>query len=154
MKETQNPLKMILKGSKYKLTSEQTEIYTWLKAQEINTDDDTLNYWSRTYRAQRIMDVVNYAHNRRAKGELIRNIGGWIHKLLITESAIVNDGSKINRELAEQVVRKKNWVSLRIYEKYVRDEVTGDDLPLTISNIDFNRALEALYEKSLLYKKL
>ena len=33
---------------KYPLTMEQATIYLWLRQQKLNTDDDTLHYWSRS----------------------------------------------------------------------------------------------------------
>jgi|GEM_PF-6622135 len=139
---------------KYPLTIEQAKIYLWLRLQKINTDDDTLHYWSRHYPGNRIRDVVNYAHARLCAGDLIKNIGGWISKILKTESAVVNDSCIINRKFAEEFVELRGWSALKIYEKYVKDEITDSDLPLTIAVDEFKRALNALYEKSQLYRNL
>jgi len=139
---------------KYPLTTEQVKIYLWLRVQKLNTDDDTLHYWSRHYPEYRIKDVVNYAHARLFAGDLIKNIGGWISKILKTESAVVNDGCIFNHKFAEEFVKSRGWSELKIYEKYVKDEITESDLPLTIAVDEFKRALNALYEKSQLYNKL
>ena len=136
----------------YKLTRGQAEVYNWLRVQGLNTDNNTLNYWSRQYPAKRIIEVVQFAHARREAGQTIRNIGGWIHKLLKTGVAVSNDVCKSNTEFAQRFIKTKEWKDLNIYEKYVKDMVTGDDLPLTMDNKDFSRALEALYRKSQLYK--
>lgn len=142
------------KKKNFKLTEEQAEVYTWLKEQELNTDDDTLNYWARKYPAHRLKEVVNFGHARRASGQHIPNLGGWVHKLLMNGLAVVNDECKNNREFAEEFARAHKWSDLKIYEKYVRDEVTGDDLPLTMASEAFIRALEALCRKSQLYKNM
>lgn len=139
---------------KYPLTIAQATIYLWLRQQNINTDDDTLHYWSRYYPGDRIRDVVNYAHARLLAGDPIKNVGGWISKILKTESAVVNDVCIFNRKHAEQFVESRGWSALRIYEKYVKDEITESDLPLTIAVNDFKCALNALYEKSEIYKQL
>ncbi len=146
-KSTQNRMAC----EKYSLTLEQAEIYLWLKVQKLNTDDNTLHYWSRQYPGNRIRDVVSYAHARRFAGESIKNIGGWISYLLKTESAVVNDVCMFNRKFAEGFMESRGWSALRIYEKYVKDEVTESDLPLTIAVDEFKRGLNALYEKSQLY---
>jgi hypothetical protein len=138
----------------YKLTREQFEIYCWLKKQGLNTDDETLNYWSRKYPVKRIFEVVMFAKSRRNSGQSIRNIGGWIHKILKTDAPVVNDESQSNREYAKRFMETKRWNELKIYEKYVRDEVTGDDLPLTRPSDDFKREIESLYQRSLLYRNL
>lgn len=138
----------------YPLTMAQATIYLWLRQQNINTDDDTLHYWSRHYPGDRIKDVVNYAHARLLTGDPIKNIGGWIGKMLKTERAVVNEGCISNREHAEQFAESRGWSALKIYEKYVKDEITDSDLPLTISVDEFMRALNALYDKSELYKRL
>jgi hypothetical protein len=136
----------------YKLTSEQNEVYVWLKNQSLNTDDDTLNYWVRKYPKRRIIEVVNFANSRRNGGQSIRNIGGWINKFLMTCIAVVNDECKINNEFLKKFIEINKWPELKIYEKYVKDEITGDDLPLTMAINDFRISLEALYKKSILYR--
>ena len=125
-------------GSPYKLTEEQQKVYDWLKAQGLNVDDDTLNYWARKYPAQRLVDVVRFAHARRAEGQQIRNMGGWIHKLLRDGAAVVTDDCQDNRKFAQQYATANQWASLHIYEKYVKDETTGDDLPLTLPREEFH----------------
>lgn len=139
------------KGSPYKLTEEQQKIYTWLKTQGLNVDDNTLNYWARKYQTQRLVDVVQFALTRRAQGQLIRNVGGWIHKLLKEDLPVVNDNCKGNRQFVEQFAKINQWNSLHIYEKYIKEEVTGDDLSLTMPQNDFKRALEAIYNRRQLY---
>lgn len=138
----------------FKLTEEQTEIYNWLKEQGLNTDDDTLNYWSRKYPSHRLREVVNFGHARRTSGQHIPNLGGWVHKLLMNGLAVVNDECKNNREFAEEFARANKWEDLKIYEKYVKDAVTEDDLPLTMSSEAFIRALESLCRKSQLYRNM
>lgn len=136
----------------FKLTDEQAQVYAWLKQQNLNTDDDTLNYWSRTYSADRIREVVNFANSRIKAGQKIRNVGGWIHKFLLTNLAVSNDVCERNQRFAQKFIKENNWANVKVYEKYMKDEVTGDDLPLTIPPETFERALEALYRKSQLYK--
>ncbi len=62
--------------SPYKLTAEQNRVYLWLKEQKLNVDDDTLNYWTRKYHSQRLVDVVKFAYKRIHEGKQIKNIGG------------------------------------------------------------------------------
>ena len=138
-------------GSPYRLNMEQEEVYLWLKKQELNVDDGTLNFWARKYRAQRLMDVVQFAHARRSEGQQIRNIGGWIHKLLKEDSAVVNNGCIYNSDYAKQYAKAHQWQNLHIYEKYVKDGITSDDLSLTMPQDEFKRALEALHRRSELY---
>lgn len=138
----------------FALTKEQLEIYSWLKTKGLNTDDDTLNYWVRTYKAERLIEVVNFAQQRISEGQEIRNIGGWVHKLLKTGLAVVNDDCKTNRDWAQKFAREKKWTGLTIYEKYVRDKITDSDLPLTMSKDEFARALASLHDRSNLYRHL
>lgn len=140
--------------NKFKLNKEQIAIFNWLRQQGLNTDDNTLAYWSWKYPSNRIIDVVRFAHSRRDSGQHIRNIGGWIQTMLITGMAVVNDVCKSNQNLAQRYAKEAGWIDLKIYEKYVKDDVTQDDLPLTMPQDDFNRALEALHRKSQLYKDL
>lgn len=137
---------------RFKLSKDQLETYTWLKEQQINTDDMTLCYWAKTYPAKRIKEVIEFGYARQKEGQAIRNFGGWISSFLKTGKIVVNDCCKLNREFVKEFVVLKNWPDLKIYEKYVKDDITGDDLSLTIANLDFKRSLEALYNKSQLYK--
>jgi hypothetical protein len=147
MKENTNFL-----AEKFKLTDEQIIVYAWLKEQKINTDDKSLCYWSKKYSSTRIKEVVDFANARIASGQKILNRGGFIHNLLKNGCAVVNDTCKDNREYALEFMKAKNWRDLKIYEKYVKDSVTRDDLPLTITTSEFRRAFEKLYQKSSLYK--
>lgn len=137
--------------SPYKLTEEQQKAYDWLKDQRLNVDENTLNYWARKYPAQRLVDVVTFAYTRLAEGQQIRNMGGWIHKLLKEGATVVTDDCRDNRRTAQQYAKDNKWASLQIYEKYVKDKTTGDDLPLTLPKDEFYRALEALYQRIQLY---
>lgn len=136
---------------KYKLSISQTQIYKWLKEQNINTDDPTLCYWSKTYTEKRLKEVVTYAKNRSQKEE-IRNLGGWIQVILKTNQAVIDDKWNINQNHLKEFLNLNQWDTLKVYEKYIKDSTTGDDLSLTMSTEEFKRSLEALYEKSQLYK--
>ena len=136
---------------KYKLSNDQAEIYKWIKKQSINTDDSTLCYWSKTYSEKRLKEVVSYAKFRFQEGG-IRNLGGWIQNILKTNQIVINDNWKKNQKFLNDFLSSKQWNSLKVYEKYIKDSITGDDLPLTMNEEDFKRSLEALYEKNQLYK--
>ena len=146
-----NPLKNQGR-SFYKLTEEQDKAYCWLKNQKLNVDDNTLNYWARKYHAKRLVDVVKFAYARRAKGQEIRNMGGWIHKMLKDDILVETDECRSNREFAQKYARENNWHGLQTYEKHIKDKTTGDDLPLNLPKNDFLHALEALYQRGQLYK--
>jgi hypothetical protein len=137
---------------KYKLTTEQIEMFAWLKSKNINVDDPTLCYWVKTYPSKRIQEVVDFANARRNAGQNILNIGGWIQKFLKTGQAVVDDNCKANREFSINFTEYRKWKELKIYEKYVKDITTGDDLSLNMNCVDFKIALEALFKKSQLYK--
>jgi hypothetical protein len=117
---------------KYKLSSSQAEIYKWLKEQNINTDDPTLCYWSKTYTEKRLKEVVTYAKARSQKEE-IRNLGGWIQVILKTNQAVIDDKWNINQSWLKEFLNLNQWDTLKVYEKYIKDSTTGDDLSLTIS---------------------
>ena len=136
---------------KYKLSNSQANVYKWLKKQSINTDDPTLCYWTKIYTEKRIKEVVTYAKSRSQK-EDIRNLGGWIQNILKTNQVVIDERSNINLNILKKFLSSKPWNALKIYEKYIKDSITGDDLSLTMNPEIFKRALEALYEKSQLYK--
>jgi hypothetical protein len=57
-----------------------------------------------------------------------------------------------NREFVLEFAKVANWQDIKIYEKYMSDTITNDDLPLTMAPEEFQRQVEALYQKSQLYK--
>lgn len=136
---------------KYKLSSAQADTYKWLKGQNINTDDGTLCYWSKIYTEKRLKEVVIYA-KARSQGEDIKNLGGWIQQMLKTNQIVVTESANKNEEFLRKFLSFRKWNELKIYEKYIKDSITGDDLPFSMNEEDFKRSLEALYAKSLLYK--
>ena len=140
--------------SRFKLNEQQTTTFDWLKQQGLNTDDNTLAFWVLKYSANRLKEVVNFAYARKQSGQNIQNVGGWVHKLLKSGAPVVNNTCKQNRDFAEKYAQEKGWRDLNIYEKYVKDAVTEDDLSLTMLYEDFKRALENLHGKSRLYKDL
>jgi hypothetical protein len=154
LSDANEPLRGRQDKSPYKLTVEQEKVYVWLKCQELNVDDNTLNYWARKYHPQRIVDVVQFAHVRRAEGQQIRNMGGWIHKFLRDGTAVVTNVSQDNRRLAQQYATENQWTSLHIYEKYIKDDTTGDDLSLTLPRDEFLRALESFHQRIQRYSDL
>lgn len=137
---------------RYRLSEEQLEIYGWLKNQNINTDDNTLCYWIKTYKPKRIRDVVNFGKKRREEGQEIRNIGGWIQAFLKSEKLVIDDNCKSNIAVVKQFLDETKWQDLKVYEKHIRDMVTGDDLSLTMGSEEFKRSLESLYQRSQIYK--
>jgi GTP:adenosylcobinamide-phosphate guanylyltransferase len=137
---------------KYRLSIDQIETYEWIKNQKLNTDDNTICYWVKTYERKRIVEVINFAKKRKEKGQDIRNVGGWIQKFLKTGQTVVNDECNDNLNSVKKFLEINNWEDLKIYEKYIKDMVTNDDLPLTMEREEFKRALESLYQKSRLYK--
>ena len=96
--------------------------------------------------------MINFTKKRKEKGQDIRNVGGWVQKFLKTGQAVVNDECNDNLNFVKQFLEINNWEDLKIYEKYIKDLVTKDDLPLTMEREEFKRALESLYQKSRLYK--
>ena len=139
---------------RYKLTVEQAEVYMWLKQQNINTDDSTLCYWAKTYTSKRVREVVNFALLRREEGQDIKNIGGWVRRFLKGGQAVVDENCRTNQAFLKEFLERKKWSELKIYEKYVKDIITDEDLSLNMQSEDFERSLEALYIKSQLYKEL
>ncbi len=136
----------------YKLNKDQIEIYNWLGKQNLNTSDETFCYWVKTYPAKRIKEVVDFANFRRNAGQDIKNIGGWIRQFLKNGLPVVDENSKMNYEFVMKFLEQYEWKDLRIYEKYTKDNITGDDLPLNMQVKDFKTSLETLYRKSKLYK--
>lgn len=140
--------------TKFRLNTAQAESFRWLKAQSLNCDDDTLNYWARTYPIERLQDVIQYAQLKRADGYVIKNIGGWVHSILKKGVPIFNATTELNRRYAQEFASAHQWSCLKFYEMYVRDLVTNDEVSLTINPDDFKYALDSLYRRSFLDRDL
>lgn len=141
------------RSSNQLLTSEQRKVYLWLKTLGLNTDDSTLCYWSKKYTKQRLIDVTSFADKRKMSGQQIRNIGAWIHTMLTKEVPVEDHRVRANREHVSLYCHEKGWDDLKVYEKHVKDLVTGDDISLCIVEDIFIHALEALHRRSQLYKE-
>ena len=64
---------------------------------------------------------------------------------------MVNSECQDNHRFAQQYAVENQWQTLHIYEKYVKDKGTGDDVSLTIPREEFRRALEGMYRRVQLY---
>lgn len=137
---------------RFKLTREQAELYKWLKSKNLNTDEATLCYWVKKYPSKRVLDVVNFAVERLDSGQRIQNLGGWINMFLKNGLAVVNNASKSNLMHLNKFIEIHKWRDVKIYEKYIKDLITGDDLSLTLESGEFQRSLETLYTKSQMYR--
>jgi hypothetical protein len=137
-------------STRFKLNTEQAETYFWLKTQKLNCDDDTLNYWSRTYSHERLRNVIQYVQTKQSKGFVIRNIGGWIQNALKKNLTVINSLTELNRCSAKQFALAHKWFELKFYELYIRDLVTNEEVSLAINPNDFNYALRGLYRRNAL----
>ncbi len=139
-------------NTKFPLKKDQKQIFAWLRLQNIDSDDDTLTYYIRTYSEQRIKDAIAFMTEEVDKGTKIGSRGKFLRRVLDGTIVMKNADSEDNKTTAIDFVRLKQWKSIVFTEKYLRDEVTGDDLYFNLPPPVFNFALEKLHEKSTIYQ--
>lgn len=138
--------------TKFPLKKEQRPLLTWLQSQNIDSDEDNLKYYIRTYTEERIRDAVAFIDREVAKGVKIRSRGGFLRRALEGQIVIQNAASDENKALAVDFASLNDWASVIITEKYLRDDATGEDVYFNLSPATFADALNRLHDKHLLYK--
>jgi hypothetical protein len=139
-------------STRFKLGAEQAETYHWLKTQNLNCDDNTLNYWARTYSYERLRNVIQYVQTKQSKGWIIRNIGGWIQNALKKDITVINSTTELNKCVAKEFSLTHKWFELKFYELYIRDLFTNEEVSLAINPNDFKYALQGMYRRNSLKK--
>lgn len=139
-------------NTKFPLKKDQKQIFAWLRLQNIDSDDDTLTYYIRTYPEQRIKDAIAFMNEEVDKGIKIGSRGKFLRRVLDGTIVMKNAESEQNKLYAMGYSKMKDWRSLVFTEKYVRDEVTGDDLYFNLPSPVFHFALEKLHDKSTIYQ--
>lgn len=138
-------------NTKFPLKKSQQQIFAWLRLQSIDSDDDTLTYYIRSYTEQKIREAIAFMNAEVDKGIKIDSRGKFLRRVLDGTIVMKNSDSEENKQLARAYAELKQWKSLVITEKYLRDEVTGDDLYFNLTPTVFQYALEKLHQKSEIY---
>jgi len=126
---------------KAKFTEEQKVAYDWLRSLGINTDDDTLSWWARTYSLERLDSVYRESKNK-------SSVGAYMNTLLRKGSIVSSGRIEINKEYCEAFKFLNKWSLLEVYKKYAKvsrgsmsEEITFDMEPSM-----FREYLERKYE--------
>ena len=138
--------------TKYPLKKNQLPLFDWLKSQEIDSDDDTLIYYIRTYPEQKIRDAIGFMGRENEKGAKIGSRGAFLRRVLDGTITMQNANSDENKGIAKAFMELTQWSSLVITEKYIRDEVTGDDVYFHLPKEEFEKQLDKLHKKSQMYQ--
>lgn len=130
-------------AKKYKLNPEQVTSFRWLLQQEVNSSDETLSWYAKTYPFSRIKDVVFWA-----KREKRDNLGAYIRHLFNIDAVVETDLSKDNKQLALDYKISNKWHQLEIQEFYVickKSENHFREIKLDIDSADFLNKLMDLH---------
>lgn len=104
--------KSLFKG-KVKFTDEQAAAFEWLKSLGLDTAEDTLSWWARTYGLARLEEV-----HKEAKGRRPKSLGAYMQNLL-KKGAVVSAGRvEMNHQFAQEFKAAQSWGSLEIHKKY------------------------------------
>ncbi len=88
--------KEVVERNQWRLTPEQQLSLQMLKDAEINTSEETLSFWARTYETDRLRAVVNFAKQKPRK-----NLGGFIQDFLKKNKPVPTEQTVTNRQVAE-----------------------------------------------------
>lgn len=102
-------------SKRFNLSDEELEKFDWLKSQNIDTDDPTLCFWSKSYTLKRLIEVY-----KEAKKYSKKSVGGYMTKLLKSGSSVQNDVTQANKEFAEEFKKDCEWSDLKIMKKYCK----------------------------------
>lgn len=128
---------------RWKLDEEQAVAFEWLKSEKINTDENILCYWAKTYTIERLIDVVDYARKT-----CKTNLGGLINSLLYNKTQIPDRVSEQNRSFIKDFIKTNIWKAVTILERYVKIALksgSDEEIPYNLEPEDFRRKIEKLY---------
>jgi hypothetical protein len=135
------------------LSKEQTELFMLIKNQNIEgATDDTITFWACKYQPAKIQSALQAIQNEIKKGTKFKKSQAAFFRACLDGKIIPCDNLiQQNKEFAKKFADSKRWRSLKIFEKYIKDDILGDDLNLYMPHDQFFPALTRLYEKAKLY---
>jgi hypothetical protein len=136
---------------RFPLKKEQQPVFDWLKGQGLDTDDDTLCYWVRTYSPDKLQTAVKFMHHEAQRGVQFRTRGGFVRNVLEGKISPVTDTCLENKVFVKDFMDANNWRDLEIHEKYVICPRTQKEVPLSLEPMQFINAIGALYDLSQNY---
>ena len=114
--------------------------------------DDTITFWACKYQPAKIQSALQAIQNEIKKGTKFKKSQAAFFRACLDGKIIPSDNKiQQNREFAKKFADNKKWRSLKIFEKYIKDDILEDDLNLYMHHDQFVLALTKLYEKSKLY---
>lgn len=137
--------------SKFPLKPDQQKVLDWLKLTGIGLDCDTMMVFVRTYHEDRLREAVAFTLSQMGTGK-IKNPCGFLRNVLLGKIPMITAESQQNAQLARDFAALNNWNDVTFCKKYMRDEVTGDDLYYNLPHEVFCTQIQKLYDKSELYK--
>jgi len=134
----------MLIAQKFKLSEEQTSVFYWLATLNLNTTLQTLSWWSKNYRLNRLQEVYNYVKSKNPD-----NIAAYMQSLLRKDAIVENDRMAACRSFAEDLKNSNNWNSLTILQKYAKLQTSNGqfiEIPFCMDPISFANYLIQLLE--------
>lgn len=122
-----NKKKSLFKG-KVKFSEDQLAAFDFLKSLNLDTSDDTLSWWARTYTLSRLSEVYKEAVKRKPD-----SLGAYMQKLLKKGAVVIAGRIEINSEFAIFYKELKKWSLFEIRQKYAIAKIDGKEI-----EIDFN----------------
>lgn len=139
--------------SKFPLKKEQQPLFELLREVATNTDDSTIKYWIRTY-PNKIQTAVDFLKKELSFGKKIDNPGGFLTNIFLGKIIPMTPEMEKNKEYALEFATRNDWNNLKISGKFVKDEITGGDVPLFLPFENFVNSLLKLHDNSLTYRNL
>lgn len=136
---------------RFPLKKEQQPVFDWLKAQGLDTDDDTLCYWVRTYSPDKLQTALKFMHHEASRGVQFRTRGGFVRNVLEGKISPVTDTCLENKRFVKDFMDANGWRDLEVHEKYVICPRTQKEVPLNLGPEQFIYAISALYDLSQSY---
>lgn len=125
-----------------KLSHIQAVTLEWLRSREIDTSDETLQYWASKYGLSRLQDVYREAVRRKA-----RSIGAYMHALLKKGAVVMTDFIAQNAAFASEFKKNHGWRNIEIDDKYaiIHLGCCEHEVSFNMHPDDFEKYLKAKY---------
>lgn len=127
-------------AKRFKLTDSQIEAFEYLKGKKIDSDDETLCYWAKSFSLERLIDVYE---ETKIQGDKVKSIGKYMRKLLKCNANVSKSHAIANKEFAEFYIQMHKIGNMKILKKYVKiySGASIIELEFTMPKDDFQRSL-------------
>ncbi len=134
------------------LNPDQQEKFDLMKQANLNAEDHSLRFLSRTYSKEKIIDALHHLQREIDKGTKFKKDKiAFFRYILSGKVSMITPQASTNKQWAEAAKHGMPWPSLVIHEKYVECSKCLKEIPLDLPKKEFGEAMDNLWNLSQKY---